>query len=107
MIDIIGGQNGREMKMMRFGDKTHIANCTVCGFDLWVFKGTTHSGDPRGAIPENHNYNPLIASEYGLAGPDVPMCFACMNDSHSYNVGLRQAKLKWSESNVGLPPTSK
>ena len=70
-------------------------HCVVCGSALYVWDGTDHSGDPRGAIKENNNYDPLVASEYDMAGPDIPACFACMNTQELYTRALAIAKSKW------------
>jgi hypothetical protein len=75
------------------------AHCVVCASLLYVFENGT-SGDPRGAIKERNNYDPLIASEYGKQGADVPACFACMNDAYSYRRALRIAQSRWDNNDA-------
>ena len=73
-----------------------VGNCIICDSPLYVFENGS-SGDPRGAIKEHNNYDPFIASEYSMQGPDVPACFTCQNDAFSYHHGLDIAKTKWTE----------
>lgn len=72
------------------------ARCVVCRFPLYVFENGS-SGDPRGAIKGNNNYDPLVASEYGYEGADVPLCFDCANTNERYQIGLGIAKERWIE----------
>jgi len=76
-----------------------IGRCVVCRNELYVFSDGS-SGDPRGAIKEHNNYDPFIAEEYSMVGPDIPACFACCNKQETYNRGLELAKRQWHKSEV-------
>lgn len=76
--------------------------CVVCGRNVYSplgQDGRAYDPDPRGLFIQEHAAAHLVASEYNMAGPDVPMCFACSNIQSEYHKGLAIARNQWSEAN--------
>jgi len=69
--------------------------CIGCGKQTYTAKDYE---DPRGPLGLMV-YAPLIASEYGMSGPDVAACWGCTeNDEHLYRIALQRAKGFWTYS---------
>lgn len=66
--------------------------CTYCRRRTYAFDDGEN--DPRGMLGD-HAASPATASEYGYRGPDVPACFGCMNEEHSYDVISDLAKRRY------------
>ncbi len=66
--------------------------CTTCGKRTYAFDDGEN--DPRGILGD-HAADPLYASDYKSAGPDIAMCFICMNSEPSYRRGLDIARRFW------------
>ena len=64
-------------------------SCTGCGRRLWKYGEFV---DPRADISV---YDYLSAVDHGMAGPDVPACFPCINDRESYEQVLAAAMAMW------------
>lgn len=67
--------------------------CVACGRRTYSFDDGEN--DPRGALGDHANSS-LGASDYGAVGPDVPACFCCMNEEHSYSYALEIARKRWA-----------
>lgn len=63
--------------------------CICCNRRTYEF--SDGGNDPRGPLGDHAN-DPLIASEYGRTGKDVPLCAICANTQERYNEALRVAK---------------
>jgi len=57
---------------------TPASSCTGCGRRLRKYEPFV---DPRADI---NVYGSLSAADHGMAGPDVPACFPCINDRDPY-----------------------
>lgn len=68
-------------------------DCVVCGRRTYAFDDGEN--DPRGILGDRAA-SPMVAEEYGQAGPDVPACFLCMNDYDRYKIGVRIAEARWA-----------
>ena len=78
-----------------------MGKCVVCGRNVYSpvgNLGVTYDPDPRGIFIQEHAAAHLVAIEYGMTGPDVPMCFACSNTQSEYNKGLQIARGQWKEA---------
>jgi len=85
---------GRDI-IARFSGK-----CVVCRSNVYSplgQDGRAYDPDPRGIFIQEHAAAHLVASEYGMTGPDVPMCFACSNTQSEYNKGLQIARSQWKD----------
>ena len=71
------------------GPFTAASSCTGCGRRLWKYGEFV---DPRADISV---YDYLSAVDHGMAGPDVPACFPCINDRESYEQVLAAAMAMW------------
>ncbi len=72
---------------------TFQGHCTLCGTRTYAFPDGEN--DPRGPLGD-HAAAPMVASDYGMVGPDVPACFTCQNDTEGkYDRILAIAKGCW------------
>jgi hypothetical protein len=73
---------------------TYDGQCVVCGTRAYTFEDGEN--DPRGALGD-HAGSALTAKDDGPGqqGPDVPVCFGCMNVEWSYIEALRIARRRW------------
>ena len=71
------------------GPSTAVSACTGCGRRLRKYGEFV---DPRADISV---YDYLSAVDHGMAGPDVPACFPCINDRESYEQVLAAAMAMW------------
>lgn len=63
--------------------------CVTCARRTYEFDDGEN--DPRGMLGD-HACSPLSAEEYGMVGPDVPLCAICANEEGTYRYALEQAK---------------
>lgn len=66
-----------------------------------VFRDVNDGGldpDPRGRIGIHQAAVTLSASEYGMKGEDVLMCYACNQERPRYELGVKLAKQKWEKA---------
>lgn len=68
--------------------------CVVCQRRTYAFDDGEN--DPRGPLGDRAA-SPLVASENGMVGPDVPACFPCMNEEGSYRFALEIARGTWTD----------
>ena len=71
------------------GPFTAASSCTGCGRRLQKYGQFV---DPRADI---NVYDYLSAVDNGMAGPDVPACFPCLNDRESYEQVLAAGMAMW------------
>jgi hypothetical protein len=78
------------------GEKTmiFIGYCQECTNTVYGYEGD-EGPDPRGKIAPNHCASYLIASEYGMEGSDVVICYACADTRTRYDHAVKIAKQKW------------
>ena len=81
-------RGGRE-RICRF-----VGRCVVCNRRTYAFDDG--EDDPRGVLGD-HAASPFVATDNGMTGPDVPACFLCQNEEHTYRYGLEVARKRWSE----------
>lgn len=53
--------------------------------------------DPRGELGITRSAYSLVASEYGMAGDDVLLCYACAQESDRNAQGVEYGKRIWKE----------
>lgn len=67
----------------------YMGRCVLCGTRTYAFPDGEN--DPRGPLGD-HAAMPMVASEHGMTGPNVPCCFTCQNDTtERYNMALNWA----------------
>jgi hypothetical protein len=71
------------------GPFTAASSCSGCGRRLRKYGEFV---DPRADI---NVYDYLSAVDHGMAGPDVPACFPCLNDREPYGRVLAAAMAMW------------
>ena len=71
------------------GSFTAASSCSGCGRRLRKYGEFV---DPRADVSV---YDYLLAVDHGMAGPDVPACFPCLNDRESYERVLAAAMAMW------------
>jgi hypothetical protein len=71
------------------GPFTAASSCSGCGRRLWKYGEFV---DPRADI---NVYDYFSAVDHGMAGPDVPACFPCLNDRESYEQVLAAGMAMW------------
>ena len=71
------------------GPFTAASSCTGCSRRLRKYEAFV---DPRADIDV---YDYLSAVDHGMAGPDVPACFPCLNGGESYEQVLAVAMAMW------------
>lgn len=75
-----------------------MGKCVGCGIRTYAFEDGEN--DPRGFLGD-HASDPLVATDYGYAGKDVPLCFSCGNDTEAkYKRGLLYAMKKWNAPDI-------
>lgn len=81
-------RQGSELRIVRFQ-----GNCILCG--TRTYGHDDGQDDPRGILGDHANAS-LVADEYDMAGPDVPACFLCQNDTEEkYKRLLARAMRRW------------
>lgn len=84
-------QGGKMRTVLFYG------RCVACGRRTYGFSDEPKP-DFRGVLGD-HTNSALEASDYGMAGPDVPLCAVCANDSAAYRSALNMAtKQRWKQS---------
>ena len=71
----------------------HVGSCTFCGGQVYS-EANGHDPDPRGHIGIHQAASTLVASEYGMQGKDVLMCYACNQERPRYERVVERAKTK-------------
>lgn len=72
----------------------YVGNCVACGRPTW--SADDEENDPRGVMGDN-TCGPLVASEYGMVGDDVPLCAVDANEYEPYKGALADAQRRWSD----------
>jgi hypothetical protein len=79
----------------------YVGDCVVCQRRTWA--ADDGGNDPRGVMGD-HATAALVAEDYDMVGPDVPLCAECGNKRESYNLAMRFAtrghalRAVWSKS---------
>lgn len=68
----------------------YVGQCEVCKHRA-TWEAEDGENDPRGVLGD-HATHALVAAEYDMTGPDVPLCAMCGNDYDSYNLALSYAR---------------
>ena len=67
----------------------YVGDCAGCRRRTW--EAADGENDPRGILGD-HATHALVASEYDMIGPDVPLCAMCGNDYDPYKAALAHAQ---------------
>lgn len=86
------------MQKLREGER-YSGNCVVCSrlvVEILDDDGKTYvDPDPRGHIGIEYACACLVAADFDMVGPDVPMCYSCRQDRPTNEQGVEIAKLQW------------
>jgi hypothetical protein len=66
--------------------------CVVCQRRTYEF--ADGDNDPRGILGDHANHA-LVAEDYSMEGPDVPLCAICANEEYAYRWGMDKARRVW------------
>ena len=81
--------------MNKLSDRFKLAGlCVVDGRRVYR-ELNGHDPDPRGELGINRSAYSLVASEFGMVGPDVILCYACAQERTRYERGVAYAKGVW------------
>lgn len=78
----------------------YAGKCVVCSRKVYqplAEDGRPYDPDPRGIFGQEHAAAHFVASEFGMSGPDVALCFECSNTRERYEAGLAIARSQWKE----------
>lgn len=91
--------------MSEFTDRFKYAGlCVVDGRKVYrEFDG--HDPDPRGELGINRSACTLVASEFGMVGEDILLCYACAQERNRYDAGVAHAKAIWKEKSLTIQST--